>query len=142
MNELLNPDPMGLMPIEDVLRSMMRPWRMEMAERMPTIRMDLSETDTAYQIKAEIPGVRKEDIDVRVHGNLVQIDAEIKRESKPATNGDKLLRSERYQGNISRSFSLAQDIDEGKVKAQYDKGVLSLELPKKAQKDYSRVAIQ
>jgi HSP20 family protein len=93
-------------------------------------------------VEADLPGVKKDDIDVRVHGNVVQIDAEIKRESRKTGNGDRLLRSERYQGSISRSFSLAQDVDETKVKAQYDNGVLSLELPKKTQEAYRKVAIQ
>ncbi|MEI7783505.1 MAG: Hsp20/alpha crystallin family protein [Betaproteobacteria bacterium] len=128
--------------IETAFRRILSPWNGDLDTPALRIRIDVSETPQAYAVHADLPGVNKEDIDVRVHGNLVQIDAEIKRESKQATNGDKVLRTERYQGNISRSFSLAQDIDEAKVKAQYDKGVLSLELPKKAQKDFSRVAIQ
>ena len=128
--------------IETAFRRFLSPWNGDLDTPALRIRIDVSETPQAYAVHADLPGVNKEDIDVRVHGNLVQIDAEIKRESKQATNGDKVLRTERYQGNISRSFSLAQDIDEAKVKAQYDKGVLSLELPKKAQKDFSRVAIQ
>jgi hypothetical protein len=87
-------------------------------------------------------GVNKDDINVRIHGNMVQIDAEIRRESQKPSNGDKMLRTERFQGNVSRSFSLAQDVDESKVKAHYDKGVLSLELPKKAPQDYRKVTIQ
>jgi HSP20 family protein len=53
-----------------------------------------------------------------------------------------VLRSERYYGSISRSFSLAQDIDAAKVQAKYVDGVLSLELPKKAQADTKKIAIQ
>jgi HSP20 family protein len=142
MNQIRLPEPGLGDSIETAFRRFLSPWNGDLDVPALRMRIDVSETPQAYAVHADLPGVNKEDIDVRVHGNLVQIDAEIKRESKQATNGDKLLRSERYQGNISRSFSLAQDIDEGKVKAQYDKGVLSLELPKKAQKDYSRVAIQ
>jgi HSP20 family protein len=128
--------------IENAFRRFLTPWNGDIDTPALRMRIDVSETPQSYAVHADLPGVNKEDIDVRVHGNLVQIDAEVKRESKQSSNGDKILRSERYQGSISRSFSLAQDIDEGKVKAQYDKGVLSLELPKKAQDAYRRVAIQ
>ncbi len=128
--------------LENAFRRFLTPWNGDIDTPALRMRIDVSETPQSYAVHADLPGVNKEDIDVRVHGNLVQIDAEVKRESKQSSNGDKILRSERYQGSISRSFSLAQDIDEGKVKAQYDKGVLSLELPKKAQDAYRRVAIQ
>ncbi len=128
--------------LENAFRRFLTPWNGDIDTPALRMRIDVSETPQSYAVHADLPGVNKEDIDVRVHGNLVQIDAEVKRESKQSSNGDKILLSERYQGSISRSFSLAQDIDEGKVKAQYDKGVLSLELPKKAQDAYRRVAIQ
>jgi HSP20 family protein len=128
--------------IENAFRRFLSPWNGDIDAPALRMRIDVTETPQSYAVEADLPGVNKEDIDVRVHGNLVQIDAEIKRQSQRPTNGDKLLRSERYQGNISRSFSLAQDIDESKIKAHYDKGVLSLELPKKAQEQYRRVAIQ
>ncbi len=140
MNELLNTDPMGLMPIEDVLRSMMRPWRMEMADRAPTIRMDLTETDTAYQIKAEIPGVRKEDIDVRVEGNQVTLSTEVKKEKEEKKNG-RVLRSERTYGFTSRSFTVSSPIDESKAEAHYENGILDLTLPKKAGSTAKRLSI-
>jgi len=128
--------------IETAFRRFLAPWNGDIDVPALRMRIDVTETPQAYAVEADLPGVNKEDIDVRVHGNLVQIDAEIKRQSQRPTNGDKLLRSERYQGSISRSFSLAQDIDESKIKAHYDKGVLSLELPKKAQEALRKVAIQ
>jgi len=128
--------------IETAFRRFLSPWNGDVDAPALRMRIDVTETPQAYAVEADMPGVNKEDIDVRVHGNLVQIDAEIKRQSQRPTNGDKLLRSERYQGSISRSFSLAQDIDESKIKAHYDKGVLSLELPKKAQEAFRKVAIQ
>ena len=128
--------------IETAFRRFLSPWNGDIDVPALRMRIDVTETPQAYAVEADMPGVNKEDIDVRVHGNLVQIDAEIKRQSQRPTNGDKLLRSERYQGNVSRSFSLAQDVDESKVKAHYDKGVLSLELPKKAPQDYRKVTIQ
>ncbi|MDR0934466.1 MAG: Hsp20/alpha crystallin family protein [Burkholderiaceae bacterium] len=102
---------------------------MEIVE--PKIRIDVSETDDAYVVKADAPGVAKEDIQVSVDGNLVTIEFEIKKETEEKEKG-KVIRSERYIGRQSRSFSLAQDVDENTSKARYNNGVLELTLPKKA----------
>ncbi|MBI5278038.1 MAG: Hsp20/alpha crystallin family protein [Burkholderiales bacterium] len=106
------------------------------------MRIDVTENDGAYEVKADIPGVKKEDINVRVEGNVVQIDAETRSEKETRGNGDKVLRSERCYGTISRTFSLASDIDEAGVQATYVDGVLSLKLPKKAAESARRVPIQ
>jgi HSP20 family protein len=106
------------------------------------MRVDVSELDNAYEVKADIPGVKKEDINVRIDGNVVQIDAEVKRESESKDKGGKVLRSERYYGNISRSFSLADDVDEAKAEAKYAEGVLTLKLPKKTTAAARKVAVQ
>ena len=106
------------------------------------MRIDVTENDKAYTVKADIPGVKKDDINVRVEGNMVQIDAETRSEKEARGDGDKVLRSERHYGSVSRSFSLAQDIDESGVQARYADGVLTLQLPKKAQTDARRIAIQ
>lgn len=105
------------------------------------MRIDVSETDKSYKVKADIPGVKKEDISVRVDGNLVQIEAEMRSE-KETREGEKLLRSERCYGTVSRSFSLAQDVDANAVQAKYADGVLNLELPKKARTDTQQINIQ
>lgn len=106
------------------------------------MRIDVSENDKAYTVKADIPGVKKEDINVSVDGNVVRIDAETKTEKETRGDGERVLRSERYYGSISRSFSLAEDIDAAKVDAKYADGVLSLTLPKKARADVKKIAIQ
>lgn len=113
------------------------------AEQAPLkMRIDVTENEKAYLVKADLPGVKKEDISVRVEGNLVQIEAETKSEKETRGDGDKVLRSERHYGTISRSFSLGQDIDGAAVQAKYTDGVLSLELPKKAQADSRRIQVQ
>ena len=142
MNQLRLLEPGFGDSVESAIRHFLSPWSSELDSPALRMRIDVKESPQAYAIEADLPGVNKEDIEVRVHGNVVQIDAEVKRESKKTTNWDKLLRSERYQGSVSRSFSLAQDVDETRVKANYEKGVLSLELPKKAQGDYRKVTIQ
>lgn len=99
-------------------------------EAAPVIKMDVSETDQAYTIKAEMPGVNKEDIKVDVNGNQVSISAEIKKETEEK-EGSKVIRSERYYGQQYRSFTLAQEVDDAKADAKYQDGVLVLSLPKK-----------
>ncbi|MFM9885765.1 MAG: Hsp20/alpha crystallin family protein [Burkholderiales bacterium] len=94
------------------------------------IAVDVSEDDKAYTVKAEIPGVKKEDIGVSVDGNQVTIQAEVKKE-KEEKEGGKVLRSERYYGAMYRSFTLPMDVDQAKADAQYADGVLQLVLPKK-----------
>ena len=127
--------------LESAFRRFLAPWGNDMDATPLRMRLDIAETPEAFEVKADLPGVNKEDIQVRIHGNTVQIDAEVRRE-KDQKSGDKLLRSERYQGNVSRSFSLAQYIDDEKVQARYDKGVLTLTLPKKAQDNTRKVQIQ
>ena len=105
------------------------------------IRIDVKENDQSFIVQAEVPGVRKDDIQVSLDGSVVTLRAEVKQQDNQ-TEGDKVLRSERYYGTVSRSFSLDQDIDTSKVQAKYADGVLNLELPKKAPADSRKIAIQ
>lgn len=118
--------------MEHLMRRFMAPWRFEKSPMAMDIRVDIVEKDDSYQVRADLPGVNKEDIKVNVEGNLVQIDAETRQVKETRDEGGKVLRSERYEGALSRAFTLAQDIDDSKVVAKYADGVLSLELPKKA----------
>ena len=104
------------------------------------IKLDVSESADAYQITADMPGVRKDDIKVSVDGNVVRIGAEVKKETEEK-KGEQVLRSERYYGLLERSFSLESDIDEGKVDAKYADGVLKLKLPKKAANTARRITV-
>lgn len=99
-------------------------------EAEPQMKIDVSEEDKSYLVKAEIPGVNKDDIHVSVEGNQVSISAEVKKE-KEEKEGKKVIRSERYYGNVYRSFTLGQEVDQSAAKAKYTDGVLELTLPKK-----------
>ena len=136
-------DPFFSDDFDSALRRFFAPAKLEANSEPLKMRVDVSEGDGAYAVKADIPGVKKEDIAVRIDGNVVQIDAEARRDKEEKGNGDKVLRSERYYGMVSRTFSLADDIDEAKVEAKYADGVLTLKLPKKAAVDTRRkIAIQ
>jgi HSP20 family protein len=141
MNELRLFDPFSLDPLDDTLRNILRPWRSDAASMSPRIRIDLSELDGSYVVKAEIPGVRKEDIDVRVDGTMVTISAQVQAEKQEKDNG-RLLRQERQQGYSSRTFSLTSPVDEARASASYKDGILELKLPKKAEASTKRLAIQ
>jgi HSP20 family protein len=106
------------------------------------MRVDVAEKNGTYMVHANLPGVKKEDINVRVDGNLVQIDAEVKKEKDIKDEGTKLLRSERYYGSISRSFTVSQEVDDTNAKATYENGVLTLELPKKTTTTSKQLMIQ
>ncbi|MEW5771422.1 MAG: Hsp20/alpha crystallin family protein [Pseudomonadota bacterium] len=105
-------------------------WPGEMAE-MESIRMDVKEDEKAYTVHAEMPGVKKEDIHISIEGETVSISAEVKKTSEEK-EGEKVLRSERYYGKVSRSFNLGKPIDEAAAEAKFADGVLELVLPKKA----------
>ena len=106
----------------------------------PQMRVDVKENPDNYEVHAELPGMKKEDIHVHIDGPVVSISAERKQE-KEEKEGERVLRSERYYGKVSRSFQLGQDIDEGKATAKFTDGVLSLTLPKKAEAQAKRLSI-
>lgn len=129
-------------PFDDLFRGFfVRPVDMNTPASAPAIRMDVSEQDNAFVVSAELPGVKKDDIHVNVDGNQVSITAEIKQE-KEVKEGDRLLRAERYYGQVSRSFQLAQDIDDARAAARFNDGVLELTLPKKAAAASKRLSIE
>ena len=127
---------------ESAMRRFFSPALFEREPQQLQMRIDVSEKENAYLVKADIPGVKKEDINIRVESNMVQIDAEVKHEKEAKGDGDKVLRSERYYGTVSRAFSLGQDVDEAKVQARYADGVLTLELPKKTSSAAKKITIQ
>lgn len=105
------------------------------------VKVDVTEDDHAYKVKAELPGVKKEDINVSIDGSQISINAEVKKEHEEK-DGERVLRSERYYGKFSRSFALSQDVDESTAQAKYSDGVLELILPKKAAVSAKKLYIQ
>lgn len=141
MNEPGFFEPLARDPIDDTLRTLMHPWRFWLADDAPSIRIDLSEQDGSYLVKAEIPGVHKEDIDVRIDGAQVTISAETKTEKHKKENG-RVICKERQEGHASRSFTLACAVDEALADASYKDGVLALKLPKRTATSTRHLAIQ
>ena len=105
-----------------------------------SIKVDVKEDDKAYTVRADIPGVKKEDIQVDVDGSVVSVKAEAKQE-KEEKKGEKVIYSERSYGMVSRSFTLPAEVDEKGAKAEYKDGVLTLTLPKKANGGGKRITV-
>ena len=95
--------------------------------RIPAV--DVAETDTAYQVKAELPGIRKEDLDVTVDDGVLTIKAEHNDNQEQTENGQ-LIRQERSYGKFVRSLRLGASVDEETITAEYRDGVLHITLPK------------
>jgi len=94
------------------------------------IKIDVNENDKTYTVRAEIPGVKKEDVKVQVDGNVVSISAETKQKKEKKENG-KVVCSECSRGSSYRSFTLDCNVDEAKSQAKFEDGMLELVLPKK-----------
>ena len=121
-------------PLDDLLRGFfVKPVELPaslQAQLPQQIKVDVKEQEGAYLVHAELPGARKEDIHVEVEGNQVSIRCEVKQD-KEVKDGERVLRSERYFGQVARSFQLGSELDEAQVKASFTNGVLELSLPKK-----------
>jgi len=114
---------------------------LEPGETARRLKIDVSEKDTDYRVLAEIPGVKKDEIQVDIEGDVVTISAETRAE-KDVKEGERVIHSERYYGKLSRSFRLGQEVDQTKASAKYTDGVLELTLPKKAAANAKRLTIQ
>lgn len=127
--------------LDEMLRGFfVRPMNVESAAPVQ-LRIDVSETESGYTVLAEIPGVKKDDIQVAVDGNQIEISAEV-RNSRELQDGEKVLRAERAFGKVHRAFTLAHDIDDAATEARYVDGVLELKLPKKTSARVKRISIQ
>ncbi len=134
-------DPFGEI-VDDFLKGFfVKPVAYEPNETVRRMRIDVSEHNGEYKVFAELPGVRKEDINVQVDGDQVTISAEARVE-REAKDGERVLHSERYAGKLARAFRLGEEIDDAKVSAKYADGVLELRLPKKAPVASKQITIQ
>ncbi len=91
--------------------------------------VDIFETEDELVVKADLPDVNPQDLDIRVESNVLTIRGERKFENE--VNEDNYLRIERSYGSFSRSFSLANSVNADAIKADYRNGVLTLSIPKR-----------
>ena len=124
---------------DDLFRNFpLRPLMRDMETTLSEMRMDVQEDDAGYRVTLDVPGARKEDIEVSVDGSRVTVQAEVKREEKQE---GKDLHVERYSGRTYRSFTLPQEIDRESCNAHYENGVLTLTLPRKGEGQAKRLTV-
>ena len=128
--------------VDDLFKGFfVRPVAFEGRAEAPRMKVDVAEKNGSYLISAELPGVKKDDIQVTIDGTQVTLSAECKRE-KEAPQDERVLHTERSYGKVTRSFSLPQEVDEAKAEAKFRDGVLELTLPKKAAAARKQISIQ
>ena len=143
MTNLTRFDPLSLDPVSELFQGFFRPMRSMLTTQdaeLASMKIDVTENEAAYSVKAELPGVDKKDIDVQIDGRVVSINAKLER-NEEQKEGERVIRRERYSGTFSRSFALDGEVDEANAKAEYKDGVLSLSLPKKTSGDRKRVVV-
>ena len=95
----------------------------------PYLRFDVLEKDDRYEVKADLPGVKRQDVEVYVNGKDLEVVADVKTEAKEEADG-KLLRAERIHGRMQRRMTLPEELEADKAAAAYENGVLTIMLPK------------
>jgi HSP20 family protein len=131
-------------PFDQLLPEAFRRWSRQL--RLPDdspaeIRLDVTENDRDYQVRAEIPGAKKEDVRVSVDGNFVSIVAEFRKEREEKTGGRVVLKETSY-GSASRGVALAHEINAQGVVAKLEDGILKLTLPKREGGSSRNIPIQ
>jgi HSP20 family protein len=99
---------------------------MTMADWAPSV--DIAETTEEYQIKVELPEVRREDVKLSVAQGILRIEGERKAEKED--KGKRFHRVERFHGTFLRTFTVPDNVDDAKIKAEFKDGVLNVHLPK------------
>lgn len=110
-------------------------------EGLGTPRLDVLETEKTFEVQADRPGVRKEDIKVSIDGPRVTIEGECQGANEQR-EGEQLVYSERSTRRYQRSFSLPSEVDDASAEAKLEDGVLKLTLPKKTGGSARRLTIQ
>ncbi len=115
-------------------------WAEEEASQGIAPRLDVVERDNEFVVKAEMPGMKKDDIDVSLENGVLTITAETKTETEEK-EGNRVIRQERRYGKYLRSLRLGKEIDEKQVKASYKDGILELVLPKAEEVKPKKIAV-
>ena len=116
------------------------------AQAVSRARMDVLDKGGNFEVKVDLPGIRKDDIHVGIEGARVSINAETKESSETTdanrANGNKVLYSDRYSTSYARSFELPAEVTEEGADACFEDGVLTLSLPKRAPTVSKRLSVR
>ena len=128
-------------PFDNFFEGFFRPMRRASETGTLTPAVDVIERANEFVVKADLPGIKKQDIHITLQDSVLTISAESKKETEEK-QGERVIRRERRYGKILRSMQLGQDIDESGVKASFNDGVLELTLPKKEEVQPKKVTVQ
>lgn len=95
------------------------------------MKADIKETSTGYELAIDLPGTKKEDVDVELKDGYLTINASKESENEEKADDGTYIRKERFSGKSSRAFYVGEDIIEDDIKAKFDNGVLKIDVPKK-----------
>ncbi len=144
MNSLIRFAPRSARTLQDELDRLfdgvLSPRTDESVATMWTPRIDLAESDEAYRLEVDVPGMSREDINISFHDQMLSVSGERKSDSKKE-NGE-YVRVERQYGNFYRSFTLPKSVDADKIAAQYENGVLIITVPKAEESKPRRIDVK
>ena len=117
-------------PFDSLFSSMLDDWGLTSSKIPP---VDITETDKAYILEAELPGYKQEDVKVNIEKHVLRLSSakQTTKEEKDPKDEKKLLICERRSQSFERAFSLPEDVDEDKIEGEFANGVLTVTLPKK-----------
>ncbi|MBU6257685.1 MAG: Hsp20/alpha crystallin family protein [Burkholderiales bacterium] len=102
--------------------------------------LDLAESDRAYTVKLEMPGVAKEDVKVSIDGRAVTVQAQSQHQEEKK-EGDRVVYRERTQASYARTFTLPIEVDQAEAGAKLEHGVLTLTLPKRGARAAAQLTV-
>ena len=105
----------------------------ETAHKMaPTLmRTDIKESDAGFELTIDLPGFKKEDVQAELKDGYLAITAQTATETSSSDDAGTYVRKERFSGKCSRTFYVGEDIEEEDIKAKFEDGVLTMNIPKK-----------
>jgi HSP20 family protein len=110
------------------------------ADKLRRPALDVSESERAYTVKLDLPGVSKDDVKIGIDGRRVNIEAQTRKEEEKK-EGDRVVYRERSLSSFARSFSVAADIDQAESSAKLENGVLTLTLAKRGSPAAARITV-
>jgi HSP20 family protein len=102
--------------------------------------LDVSESERAYTVKLDLPGVAKDDVKIAIDGRRISVEAQARKEAE-TKDGDRVVYRERSLASYARSFSVAADVDQAESSAKLDNGVLTLTLAKRGTPAAARITV-
>lgn len=103
--------------------------------------LDVAESERAYTVQLELPGVAKEDVRVSIEGRQVSVQAQVQRQDERKNGGERIVYRERSAASFSRSFTLPAEVDQAEAGARLEHGVLTLTLPKRSARSAAQITV-